>query len=178
MSTTLIVILCCVGSVLFLLFILPLMMKGKYAIEKTIDINKPLSEVREKIVNLNYYRDWNPWQKSEPSSTQKIEGAPDTPGHRYSWEGKKIGVGSLTLSKNGRDHVEFDLEFIKPWASKAKDEWHFEDKGGSTKVIWKNEGPLAYPIARLMGPMINKQLNHQFEAGLRNLKSLCETGRS
>ena len=28
---------------------------------------------------------------------------------------------------------------------------------------------------RLMGPMLNKNLNHQFGIGLNNLKKLCES---
>jgi hypothetical protein len=43
-------------------------------------------------------------------------------------------------------------------------------------VTWQNSGQLPWPIASLMGPMINKNLNHQFEQGLNNLKKMCENG--
>jgi hypothetical protein len=67
------------------------------------------------------------------------------------------------------------LEFLKPWKSKAKDNWLFEHWGdGETKVTWQNSGNLPWPMARLMGPIIHKNLNHQFEAGLSNLKKFCE----
>lgn len=75
-------------------------------------------------------------------------------------------------------HIHFDLEFFKPFKSKAKDNWLFEPwgDGNETKVTWQNSGQLPWPIASLMGPMITKNLNHQFEQGLNNLKKMCEGG--
>jgi hypothetical protein len=156
--------------------ILAAVMPGKYTIEKEIVINKPPTEVFKKVADFNYYREWNPWQKSEPTAKYKISGTPSAVGHRYDWEGKKIGSGSLTVrSLNPSNTIELDLEFIKPWKSKASDNWKFEDlKNGSTKVIWHNTGPLPYPVARLMGPVIHKNLSTQFVQGLNSLKEMCE----
>ena len=84
-------------------------------------------------------------------------------------------MGSLTLRDIDRKHVHFDLEFIKPWKASASDDWLFEEWGnGETKVTWQNNGELPYPIARLISPMISKNLERQFIQGLKNLKSLCE----
>jgi len=157
------------------IFLIAAIMPGRYKVEKSITINKPASEVFPKVANLNHYRDWNPWQKTEPDSKSTITGTPGTVGHKFEWEGKKIGAGSLTI-KSVQPHTSLllDLEFIKPWKSTADDAWTFEENGGQTKVTWKNQGPLTYPAARLMGPMINKNLNQQFEQGLKNLKEVCE----
>ena len=84
-------------------------------------------------------------------------------------------MGSLKISRIDNKHIHFNLEFIKPWKSHAKDNWLFEEWGtGETKVTWQNSGDLPWPMARLMGPIINKNLNHQFELGLKNLKKICE----
>lgn len=165
-----------VGLVATLLIISALMPKT-FSVEKTIVINKPATDVMNRVSNLNYYSQWNPWQQSDPTAKNNITGSPATPGHKYAWEGKKVGVGSLTLNNMDDKHIHFDLEFLKPWKSKAKDNWHFEPwgNGGETKVTWQNGGQLPWPIASLMGPMINKNLNHQFEQGLNNLKKMCES---
>ena len=129
-----------------------------------------------RIGNLYDYALWNSWQQADPSAKKTITGTPNTPGHKYAWEGKKTGMGSLTLNKIDDKHIHFDLEFLKPWRSKAKDNWLFEDWGeNETKVTWQNSGNLPWPIARLMGPMIHKNLTHQFGIGLNNLKNLCES---
>ena len=128
-----------------------------------------------RIGNLNDYALWNPWAQMDPGASKTITGTPLQPGHKYAWQGKKVGVGSLTLLSIDDKHIHFDLEFLKPWKAKAKDNWLFEKWGdGETKLTWQNAGPLSWPIARLMGPLINKNLNKQFVDGLDNLKKLCE----
>ena len=155
--------------------LIPAFMPSRYNVEKITIINKPVSEVMNKVADLNLYAAWNPWQQADPSSTKKITGIPKTIGHQYVWQGKKTGMGSLTISGIDDKHIHFDLEILTPWKSKAKDNWLFEEWGNSsTKVTWQNSGDLPWPMARLMGPMINKNLNHQFETGLNNLKKLCE----
>lgn len=163
------------GLIITLLLVAYLMPKT-FSVEKSVIIKKPAAEAMNYIGNLNHYRDWNPWAKMEPSAIATITGNPMTPGHKYHWEGKKIGVGELRLLSTDSKHIHLELEFFKPWKSKAKDNWLFEPwgDGGETKVTWQNSGELPWPMARLMGPMITKNLNHQFEQGLNNLKKMVE----
>ncbi|MFI5186977.1 MAG: SRPBCC family protein [Chitinophagales bacterium] len=150
-------------------------MPSKYNVEKTTLINKPIGEVMNKVGDLNYYASWNPWQQMDPSAAKNVTGTAKTIDHKYSWHGKKVGVGSLTIKSIDDTHIHFDLEFLKPWKSHATDNWSFENHGdNTTKLTWQNSGNLPWPMARLMGPMINKNLNHQFEKGLDNLKKMVE----
>ena len=163
-----------IGLILLLLLIAAVLPKT-YNIEKTIVIGKPVTDVMNKVGDLNYYSKWNPWQQSDPSAKNSISGEPKTPGHKYSWEGKKVGVGSLTFKNIDNKHINFLLQFLKPWKSQANDNWLFEHWGnGETKVTWQNSGALPWPMASLMGPMIVKNLHHQFEKGLTNLKNMAE----
>ena len=164
------------GLIVTLLIISALMPKT-FSVEKTIVVDKPMQQVMSRVRDLNYYSQWNPWQKSDPTAKNQITGNPGEPGHKYAWEGKKVGVGSLTLRDLDDKHIHFDLEFLKPWKSKAKDNWLFEPWGDNsqTKVTWQNSGELPWPMASLMGPMINKNLNIQFAQGLANLKQMCES---
>lgn len=162
-------------ALLVILLIMALFLPARYHIEKRAIIAKPVEFVMGRVADLNYYAQWNPWQKMEPGSESEITGTPKTAGHAYSWKGKKIGVGSLTLRDMDRRHVHFYLDFVKPWKASASDDWLFEEWGtGETKVTWQNSGDLPYPIARLMGPMLRNSLEKQFVEGLKNLKSLCE----
>ena len=164
-----------VGLIITLLLVSAVMPKS-YSVEKNTVIKLPVAEVMNRISDLNYYSQWNPWQQSDPTAKSTITGTAGTAGHKYAWEGKKVGVGSLTLLSTDSKHIHFLLEFFKPWKAQAKDNWSFEQwgDGNETKVTWQNSGDLPWPMARLMGPMINKNLNHQFEKGLNNLKKMCE----
>jgi len=158
------------------LLVVALLLPKNYNVEKSTIIKRTVAAVMDKVGNLNFYSQWNPWQQSDPTTRSTVTGTPKTPGHKYAWEGKKVGVGSLTLNSVDEKHIHFALEFLKPWKSKAKDNWLFEPwgDGSETKVTWQNSGDLPFPMARLMGPMISKNLNHQFEVGLANLKKMCE----
>lgn len=171
----LVYILVILGSLIVIALVAATLMPASYAVTAETTINASPRKVQDHIADLNHYRDWNPWQKMDPGSSQKIEGTPHTIGHKYSWDGKKVGSGYLMLTSiTPGNEVKFKLEFFKPFKSVASDEWKFEGDEKSTKVTWSNNGPLAWPMARLMGPMITKQLNQQFAEGLKNLKALCE----
>lgn len=161
-----------IAALLITAFLLP----KNYNVEKAIIIKKIAREVMDKVGNLNFYSQWNPWQQADPTAKSTVSGTPKSPGHKYAWEGKKTGIGELRLVGIDEKHIHFDLEFFKPWKSKAKDNWLFEPwgDGNETKVTWQNSGELPFPVARLMGPMIRKNLNYQFETGLKNLKKMCE----
>jgi len=154
------------------------LMPKSYNVEQSAIVGKPVTDVMQRVGDLNSYKQWNPWQQMDPGAKSTISGTPHTRGHQYAWEGKKIGAGSLTLQHEDAAHIQFLLEFIRPWKSKASDNWHFEawGQGGETKVTWQNSGELPWPIARLMGPMISKNLNTQFQTGLENLKKMVEEG--
>lgn len=160
------------------ILVIALFLPAQYHIEKTAFIKKPVSEVMNRIADLNYYAQWNPWQQKDTQSKFEITGAPKKPGHKYAWTGKKTGSGSLTLRAIDAKHIHFDLQFIKPWKAGANDNWLFEEWGNDeTKVTWQNHGDLPYPMARLMGRMLKKSLGKQFTEGLNNLKVLCEGKR-
>jgi hypothetical protein len=166
-------------SFIALLLVIAAFLPKRFNIEKTIVIHCSTEIVMNNVGDLHHYREWNPWQQMDPSSKTTITGDPNTKGHRYSWEGKKVGIGSLTLLSLDAKHIHFELEFVKPFASKAKDNWLFEHWGSDdTKVTWQNSGELPWPVARLMGPLLNKSLNKQFEQGLNNLKKMCEGHKS
>lgn len=169
------IILYFVIGIIILLLIVALLLPDSYNVEQSIVIKTPGKDVIDKVADLNYYARWNPWQMMETKGSMEITGTPKAPGHRYHWIGKKTGEGHLTLIDLDNSHVHFDLEFIKPFKSKAKDNWLFEPWGNAeTKVTWQNNGLFPFPVGRLMGPMISKNLQKQFRQGLNNLKKMCE----
>lgn len=164
-----------IGLIVLILLVAALL-PGNYLVEKSIIIKRSPLQVMDKVGDLNYYSQWNPWQQMDPSAKATITGTPKTTGHKYAWEGKKVGMGSLTLIAIDEKHIHFLLEFFKPFKSKAKDNWLFEQwgDGNETKVTWQNSGEFPWPVARLLGPKITKDLNDQFVTGLNNLKKMCE----
>ena len=164
-------------SVSVLLILISFLLPNKYTITKTISINASPALCYMKIADLNFYKEWNPWAKMEPNASSIISGKPNTIGHQYTWDGKKIGVGGLTVTKLKPFHsIELELEFFKPFKSKSIDMWHFEELADNkVKITWQNSGNFNSVFTRLMGPLVQNNLNKQFEKGLQNIKHLCET---
>lgn len=162
-------------GIIVLVLLIAAGLPGKYLIEKSIVINRPAAEVYNKVADLNYYSQWNPWQKTDPDAKSVISGDPLRIGHKYEWNGKKVGEGSLTVrSVTPGKAINFDLQFLKPFKSQAIDAWDFTQTNEGTRAVWRNKGEFPFPIARLMGPSMTKQLNQQFEEGLQSLKEMCE----
>ncbi len=165
-------------ALIVILAILSLVLPDKFEVEKTKLFTYSATTVFNNVADLTKYHEWNPWQKEEPTAKHYFAGTAATIGHKYSWEGKKIGVGSLTLeSVELNKKVSFEMNFIKPFKSEAKDSWIFEAiNDNECKVTWINSGKLSVGIPRLIGPMLKSSLNKQFDQGLANLKAICATG--
>lgn len=167
-----IVIVALVALTLLAALILP----GSYRIEKSVEINSPVDSVFAQIADYNNFKLWNPWSLSDPNATFTVSGTPATVGHKYEWNGEKIGKGSLTIDQIvPNEALKAKLAFVEPMVSSADDMFKVAATAtGGTKVIWVNEGNLAFPMERLFGPFLTKALNQQFEEGLATLKKRCE----
>src|SRR4051794_8382583 len=118
---------------MFLIYILAAIIAGlligavwmpkSYHIERTIIIDCSPELAMSRVADLHYYSRWNPWQQSDPTVQNEITGTPAKLGHRYEWSGKRVGIGSLTLTGIDDRHLHFDLRFLKPWKSAALDNW-------------------------------------------------------
>jgi hypothetical protein len=162
-------------AIILILLVIALYLPNGYFIEKHAIIKRPCDVVMNKVADLHNYAQWSPWLKMDANSKSKITGTPKMPGHKYTWEGKRIGVGSLTLRDIDHKHVFFELQFIKPFKARGRDNWIFEEWGnGETKVTWQDFGDLPYPHGRLIAFLMYKNLNRQFTEGMNNLKNLCE----
>lgn len=145
-----------------------------YSVSRSIEIEKPISEIIPHVNDFNQWSAWSPWYEMEPEAQLVIEGTPGTVGHKMSWNGKKNGVGSLTLTSVAANGMEGNLEFVKPLAMKSKDIWFFKEENQKTEVTWTSTGHLSYPLGRLFGLSLDQMLGEQKEHGLKKLKEVCE----
>lgn len=167
------------GALILAPLIVAFLMPGSYRIEKSIIINQAPEKVVHLVGDLHQHSLWNPWLQVDKSVETDIKGSPLTKGHQLEWTGKKIGKGTLSIIHISEWHLHFEQRYQKPLASIAQDHWAFEPWGESdVKVSWQKNGSLPWPIGRLMGPVISRNLGHQLEKGLANLKQISETASS
>jgi len=146
-----------------------------YSVSNSIEINKPADAVYAQIYDFNKWGSWDPWMEADPEAKVTIEGTPGAPGHKMSWEGKKSGLGSMTIISSGvNQFVYSQLDFIKPFKAQANDMIRLESNGDKTKVTWTNTGGLAFPFGRLFGLSVDKMLGNDQRKGLDKLKQFTE----
>tara|TARA_B100000809_G_scaffold266450_1_gene329227 strand:- start:10543 stop:10959 length:417 start_codon:yes stop_codon:yes gene_type:complete len=110
-----------------------------YLVERTILINKPLTEVFNYIKYIKKQDNWSPWKKKDPTMSQEFYGEDGTIGFIASWIGnKEVGEGEQEI-KNiiNNSRLESQLRFLKPW--KSKSDAYIDVKeidADSTEVIW------------------------------------------
>ncbi|OEY67515.1 SRPBCC family protein [Marinobacter sp. X15-166B] len=150
------------------------MLSIPFTVRRSIEIDKPPDSIFTSISDFNTWRSWSPWLSQEPECPVEIGGVPGKPGHKQSWDGKKIGSGHMELSTvvPGQT-LEYDLSFVKPWKSQSKAAFEFEQEGQATRVTWSMEGTLPiflFFMKKKMSAMVAKD----YERGLAMLKKLLE----
>ncbi|WKN33019.1 SRPBCC family protein [Porifericola rhodea] len=149
---------------------------ASYHVERSIVIERPVSMVYPKVSNLHKWVDWNPWTESDSTVKTTIKGTGKEVGSVWSWNGKLVGIGSLTLQEvQPNKKISSKLAFEKPQMFESDDIWTFEEVPEGTKVTWINEGELSYPINRVFGLFLDGMLGPDYEKGLKNLKQISET---
>lgn len=101
------------------IIVLALAAPKKYHLERTIIINKPLTEVFNYIKHIKNQDHWSPWKKKDPNMDQEFFGEDGTIGFIAKWNGNKdVGEGEQEIKnivENSR--LDSELRFLKPWKS-------------------------------------------------------------
>jgi hypothetical protein len=148
---------------------------SQYRVSRSIVIATDPATMTSRLADLSVRESWVPWKQQEPNALFVAAGQPGTPGSTFTWKGTQIGEGTVTLVRvTGSREVETRVEFRKPMAMVARDRFLLTPDGAGTRVEWRNEGTLAYPVGRLFGLVIDKVVGSDYEKGLASLKLLTE----
>ncbi len=158
-------------ALVVIILIVAAILPKTFSSERQIVINKPRSEVFEYIKYVKNQDNYGVWQLSEPDLKKTYEGTDGTVGFKYSWDGKKLGKGSQTISnivEGERMETKLDFGFGDP----ATSHLITKDAGaGQTTVIWGLSGKSPYPL-NIMSLFFD--VGDDFEKGLANLKAVLE----
>jgi uncharacterized protein YndB with AHSA1/START domain len=177
--TTLQIILVILGGLIMLFFLVAFFLPSSKSLSRSITISRPPEEIYKLITDFHNYKKWNPWSAREPEASGEMEGEPGKVGHKWRWDGKKIGAGYLRIKElDEGSYVLSDLVFTSPRKMTGDDIWKFEKiDNNKSKVTWGHRADLGYPVGRYFGLMLDKMLGPDFEQGLKNLKELSESGK-
>jgi len=142
----------------------------KMTISEEIHIEKDVEEVYAYLKDFEQWPEWSPWLVCEPDCKLSFEG------DSYSWEGKVVGAGKMTLLDSTQNQkMEYDLEFLKPWKSHADVQFELSSSENGTNLTWSMQSSLPWFIFFLK-PMMVRMITMDYQRGLRMLKEKLETG--
>ena len=147
-----------------------------YHVEKSITIHAPAEKVIACITNFEDWPIWSPWLLIEPTAQLVYHGTPSRTGHGYEWNGKAIGAGKMRLANLSESQIDMNLEFLKPFKSKADVKFDVDDKADRTIVTWHMFGHMPFFLF-FMTKMMKAWIGMDYDRGLKMLKEYLETGR-
>lgn len=161
-------------GLLALWLLLGLFARKEYHIERSTEIDAPITVVHEQISFFKNFKHWSPWNVYDPNMKTSVEGTDGQPGAIYRWTGNdKVGTGQQTLKAVTPNRVDMDVTF-SDWGTSPV-YFALEEKGKKTNVTWAMEMHVPFPWnAFAMLTDVNAFVGKDYENGLINLKRVCE----
>jgi len=144
----------------------------KIGVTRSTEINAPIDKVFHVLNDFSTWQTWSPWLIMDPEAKVTVSNDKKS----YEWEGPRSGSGSMKIVKEeDNKSIAIDLQFLKPWKSKAKTYLHLSEKENQTKVKWVMDSSLPFFMFWMKGMMENF-IGMDYDRGLRLLKDFAEDG--
>lgn len=148
-----------------------------YHVESSILINASAADVHLKLDNFQEWPIWSPWLYMEPDTKLDYRGQSGQIGHGYDWKGDLTGAGNMTLTHIDANELKMDLQFLKPFKSKAKISFDVIEKSPKqTLLTWHMDSSLPFFMFFMTGK-IKSMITSDYNRGLKLLKDYVENGK-
>lgn len=145
-------------------------------VTRQTDIDAPLDRVTPLILHFEHWPSWNPWLCQEPEAELAFSGTPGEIGSGYSWNGVRVGAGSIALAGFSESHIDCELHFLKPFKSQASVRFELTALGAdSCRVAWRMHSSLPFFMFFMRKPF-EAYIGADYRRGLSMLKEMAERG--
>jgi len=161
-------------ALIVLLVIISFFLPSKTHLERSIVINAPADSIFAQVNTMQNWPNWSPWAKIDPAMKTTYFGPASGEGAGYSWDSKKVGKGTLTVTKSVTNELlETKMDFGDRGFANAF--FKLSPAEGGTKVVWGFDSETGMnPIAKYFGLLMDKFLGPDYEKGLANIKAVVE----
>lgn len=155
-----------------------LFIKGDYAVERSVVVNKPKQDVFNYLKYIKNQDNFSVWNQKDPGMKKDYKGTDGTVGFVYSWKGnKEVGTGEQEIMKiTEGERMDMQLRFKEPFEATDNAYLTTEPSGDNqTKVKWGFTGTMPYPFNFFCLFMdMDKEVGPDLQGGLDNLKRVLE----
>jgi hypothetical protein len=168
------------AAALLILLIVAALQPAEFRVERSASIAAPPVALFDQVNDHKKFQVWNPWAKMDPESKTTYSGPDSGVGAVASWDGKKVGAGSATIteSKPG-ELVRQRMDWLKPMEGTSTVEFTFKPDGDKTIVTWTMFGENNF-AGKLFGLFMDmdKMCGPEFEKGLADLEKIVTSSSS
>lgn len=155
------------------ILIIPLFLSNKIIAETEKDFELPVGIIYEEFNNLKEYSEWEPWTKSDSTSTKEYFAPYRGEGAGYKWGNveNESQSGEITISQAQQNQlIEFDLEGLG-LGDISKMLVEFTPEGNSkTKLKWRIESEEIGYFSRYYSYFTSKNIKKKLDEGLISLE--------
>jgi len=147
-----------------------------FKIVRSLEIKAAPETIAPHLSNFHDWQAWSPWEGIDADLVRSYDGPSSGKGAVYGWKGQKTGEGRMEILDASPEHIDIQLDFIKPFKANNLAVFKLKPQADKTLVVWSMSGKNAYlnklfSLFMDMDAMIGKD----FEKGLNQLKTLVET---
>jgi len=166
-----------IAALLIVVIAAAMLKSPEYRVERSLVIAAPAGKIFPYFDNHRKFNEWNPWVKMDPEAKNTYSGPESGVGAVASWDGKKVGKGSSTITvSQPNERIVERMDWIEPMEGVSTVEFTFRPEGeGKTKVTWAmygtNEGLLSKVVSLFMS--CESMCGPEFEKGLADVAKLA-----
>lgn len=166
-------------SLVALVIFLHLLAGNEMIIERSVSINRPISQVFNYLLFVKNQDQFSVWNMTDPHMNKEFTGTDGETGFIYKWDSptnKNVGSGEQEIIRIEENReIQYALRFTKPMKNTAESSFKlFSISSEQTNVQWGFYGKSKFPMT-LMKPMISKMLTKDISTSLKNLKAKLES---
>jgi len=162
------------GVFVLIIIVVGLILPNQVNVQRSIEINAPISSIHKFINDLNEWPKWSPWLDEDPSIVAELGPISQGVGASQNWKGTS-GSGSLNFTASSVETgIEYDLQFDGDSTTYVAG-LSYQSDGYKTTVTWYMSGEMKpIIIGNYFALLMDGFVGDSFKQGLEKLKAIAE----
>ena len=146
-----------------------------YKVERSIVIDAPPQTIYPLVATPRRWTQWSVWTQRDPGMDIAYFGPESGAGAGWRWNSRTEGRGEMTLVDGDPAHGLRYTLYFPDFDSTSTGAIVLAPAGAGTRVTWTNAGSVGHnPLKHYLAATMDRFVGPDFDAGLRNLKTLAE----
>ena len=146
-----------------------------FATTRETYVAAPPATVHALLDDFRQWERWSPWEEMDRGLRRSYSGPEHGVGAHYAWEGnRKVGSGSMTITRSTPEQIDIDLEFLAPFKARNETVFRLLPEGDGTRVRWTMTGRRNVVLALAGRLFLDRAIGQDFDRGLARLKAAAE----